>query len=59
MVTVTMKLEDDSSFCLEVISASCQKAVTNLDSIKKQKHEFANKGTYSKSYGFSSSHVWI
>ena len=59
MVTVTMKLEDDSSFCLEVISASCQKAVTNLDSIKKQKHQFANKGTYSKSYGFSSSHVWI
>ena len=25
--------------------------------IKKQKHHFANKGLYSKSYGFSSSHV--
>ena len=57
MVTVTMKLEDDSSFCLEVISASCQKAVTNLDSIKKQKHEFANKGAYSQSSGFSHSRV--
>ena len=25
--------------------------------IKKQKHPFANKGLYSQSYGFSSSHV--
>ena len=25
--------------------------------IKKQRHHFANKGTYSQSYGFSSSHV--
>ena len=27
--------------------------------IKKQKHYFANKGPYSQSYGFSSSHVWM
>ena len=27
--------------------------------IKKQKHYFANKGPYSKGYGFSSSHVWM
>ena len=27
--------------------------------IKKQRHYFANKGTSSQSYGFSSSHVWI
>ena len=27
--------------------------------IKKQRHHFANKGSYSQSYGFSSSHVWI
>ena len=26
--------------------------------IKKQRHHFANKGPYSQSYGFSSSHVW-
>ena len=26
--------------------------------IKKQRHYFANKGSYSPSYGFSSSHVW-
>ena len=27
--------------------------------IKKQRHHFADKGTYSQSYGFSSSHVWM
>ena len=26
---------------------------------KKQRHYFAEKGTYSQNYGFSSSHVWI
>ena len=35
-----------------------RKAMTNLDNIlKKQRHYFANKGLYSQSYGFSSSHV--
>ena len=34
-----------------------RKAMTNLDSIKKQKNHFANKGQYSQSYRFSSSHV--
>jgi len=35
-----------------------RKAMTNLDSIfKKQRHYFADKGWYSQSYGFSSSHV--
>ena len=27
--------------------------------IKKQRHYFINKGLYSQSYGFPSSHVWI
>ena len=27
--------------------------------IKKQKHHLTDKGPYSQSYGFSSSHVWI
>ena len=27
--------------------------------IKKQKHYFTDKGPYSQSYDFSSSHVWI
>ena len=36
-----------------------RKAMTNLDSIKKQRHYFASKDPCSQSYGFSSSHVWI
>ena len=35
------------------------KAMTNLDSIKKQRHYFANKRPSSQSYGFSSGHVWM
>ena len=27
--------------------------------IKKQRHYFADKSTYSQSYGFSSNHVWM
>ena len=36
-----------------------RKAMTNLDSILKSRHYFANKGPYSQSYGFSSSQVWM
>ena len=35
-----------------------RKAMTNLDStLESTRHHFANKGPYSQSYGFSSSHV--
>ena len=33
------------------------KVMTNLDSIKKQRHYFTNKGPSSQSYGFPSSYV--
>ena len=33
--------------------------MTNLDSILKSRHYFANKCLSSQSYGFSSSHVWM
>ena len=36
-----------------------RKAETNLDSILKNRHYFANKGLSSQSYDFSSSHVWM
>ena len=36
-----------------------RKTVTNLDSILKSRHYFADKGPCSQSYGFSSSHVWM
>ena len=34
-----------------------RKVMTNLDSILKKRHYFANKGLSSQSFGFSSSHV--
>ena len=36
-----------------------RKVMTNLDSIKKQRHYFADKGLSSQSYGFSCGHVWM
>ena len=36
-----------------------RKAVTNLDSVLKSRNHFADKGRYSQSCGFSSSHVWM
>ena len=36
-----------------------RKVMTNLDSILKSRHYFANKGPSSQGYGFSSSHVWM
>ena len=34
-----------------------RRPMTNLDSILKSRHYFANKSLYSQSYGFSSGHV--
>ena len=36
-----------------------RKALTNLDSILKNRHYFATKGLSSQSYDFSSSHIWM
>ena len=36
-----------------------KKVMTNLDSIFKSRHYFANKGPPSQGYGFSSGHVWM
>ena len=36
-----------------------RKVMTNLDSILKSRHCFANKGPSSQGYGFSSGHVWM
>ena len=35
------------------------KVMTNLNSILRSRHYFANKGLSSQGYGFSSSHVWM
>ena len=36
-----------------------RKFMTNLDSILKNRHYFANKGPSSQGYGFSSGHIWM
>jgi len=36
-----------------------REVMTNLDSVLKSRHHFADKGPYSQSYGFSSSHTRI
>ena len=36
-----------------------RKGMKNLDNILKNRHYFANKGLYTQSYDFSSSHVWM
>ena len=36
-----------------------RKAMTNLDSVLNSRHHLADKSPYSKSYGLSSSHVWL
>ena len=51
MVTEAMKLKKLLLFG--------RKAMTNLDSLLKNRHYFANKGPFSQGYGFSSSHVWM
>ena len=48
MVTTAMKLKN-----------ACSLEEKAKQHIKKQRHHFANKGLYSESYGFSSSHVWM
>ena len=36
-----------------------RKAMTNLNSVLKSRHHFANKGLYSQHYSFSSTHLQI
>ena len=36
-----------------------RKVMTNLDSILKSRHYFANKGPSGQGYGFSNGHVWM
>ena len=51
MVTAGMKLKD--VYSLE------EKYDQSRQHIQKQRHYFANKGSSSQGYGFSSGHVWM
>ena len=49
--------DGDSSHEIKRCLLLGRKAMTNLDSILKSRHYFANKGPSSQGYGFSSSHA--
>ena len=49
--------DDDCSHEIKRRLLLGRKAMTNLDSILKSRHYFANKDPSSQSYGFSSSHL--
>ena len=51
--------DDDCSHEIKRCLLLGRKAMTNLDSILKSRHYFANKVLSSHSYGFSSSRVWM
>ena len=55
------KITADGDFSHEITRRLLlgRKAMTNLDSTLENRHSFANKGLYSQSCGFSSSHVWM
>ena len=55
------KITADGDFCHEIKRHLLlrRKVMTNLDSILKQRHYFANKGPSSQGYGISSSYVWM
>ena len=68
----TVKTMTDCIFLGSQITADCdcsraikrhlllgRKCMTNLDSILKSRHYFANKSPSSQGYGSSSSHVWM
>ena len=60
-IFVGFKLTADGDCSLEIQKCLLLeiKAMTNLDSILKSRHYFADKRPSSQSYGFSSSHVWV
>ena len=54
------KITADGDWSLKLKEAPWKKSYDQLrQHIKKQRHYFANKVPHSKSYGFSSGHVWM
>ena len=51
-------VDGDSSHEIKRLMLLGRKAMTNLDSTLKSR-DIADKGPYSQSYDFSSSHVWM
>ena len=55
----SISADDDCSHEIKSCFLFGRKAMINLDSTLKSRHNFANKGPFSQRYGFSSSHVWM
>ena len=55
------KIAADGDFChkIKIHLLLGRKAMTKLDHTLKSRAIFTDKGLYSQSYGFSSSHVWM
>ena len=51
--------DDDCSHEIKRCLLLGRKAMTNLDSVLKNRHYFADQDPYSQSCGFSSSHIWM
>ena len=51
-------VDGDCSHEIERCLLTGRKAMTYM-AYKKQRHFLANKGLYGRSYGFSSSHIWM
>ena len=51
--------DDDCSHEIKMLAPWKKSYDKPREHIKKQRHDFANKGPSSQSYGFSSSHVWM
>ena len=60
-IFLSSKITADGDFSHEIKRRLLpgRKVMTNLDSIFKSRHYFANKGLSSQGYGSSSGHVWM
>ena len=55
----TMETDGDCSHEIKTLTPWKKSYDKPRQHIQKQRHHFADKGPYSQSYGFSSSHAWI
>ena len=59
MVSAAIKLKDVCSLEEKHLAVTKKNYDKPRQHIEKQRHHFADKGPYSLSYDFSSSHVWL
>ena len=52
-------VDDECSHEIKTIATWKKNSITNLESIKKQRHYFSDKDPSSQNYGFSSRNVWM